>query len=159
MSRIAAIDVGSNAIRFYVVEPTDTSSYREPIRLGGDVFLTGTIREENIQGAESAFRRFAQLLRNHSVKTVRAVATSATREAGNGEIVLDRLEHASGIRVEVITGDEEAYLITLAVGKKIPLKKQNALIVDLGGGSVEIAFVENGKITSTECDQVLRTMK
>jgi exopolyphosphatase/guanosine-5'-triphosphate,3'-diphosphate pyrophosphatase len=156
VSRIAAIDVGSNAIRFYVVEPTDTSSYRvlenlrEPIRLGGDVFLTGTIREENIQGAESAFRRFAQLLRNHSVKTVRAVATSATREAGNGEIVLDRLEHASGIRVEVITGDEEAYLITLAVGKKIPLKKQNALIVDLGGGSVEIAFVENGKITSTE---------
>ena len=133
MSRIAAIDVGSNAIRFYVVEPTDTSSYRvlenlrEPIRLGGDVFLTGTIREENIQGAESAFRRFAQLLRNHSVKTVRAVATSATREAGNGEIVLDRLEHASGIRVEVITGDEEAYLITLAVGKKIPLKRKSGV--------------------------------
>jgi exopolyphosphatase/guanosine-5'-triphosphate,3'-diphosphate pyrophosphatase len=156
VSRIAAIDVGSNAIRFYVVEPTEGSSYRvvenlrEAIRLGGDVFLTGTIREENIQKAESAFRRFAQLLKTHSVKTVRAVATCAIREAGNGDLALDRLEHASGIRVEVITGDEEAYLITLAVGKRIPLKKQNALIVDLGGGSVEISFVENGKITTTE---------
>lgn len=156
MSRIAAIDVGSNAIRFYVVEPTEGSSYRvlenlrEPIRLGGDVFLTGSIRDENIRRAESAFRRFAQLLATHSVTAVRAVATSATREAENADLVLDRLEHASGIRVEVVTGDEEAYLISLAVGRKIPLKKQNALIVDLGGGSVEIAFVENGRITSTE---------
>lgn len=156
MSRIAAIDVGSNAIRFYVVEPTEASSYRvlenqrEPIRLGGDVFLTGTIREENIRKAESAFRRFSHLMKSHAVKAVRAVATCATREAGNGELVLDRLEHASGIRVEIVSGEEEAYLISLAVDKRIPLSKRNALIVDLGGGSVEIAFVENGKITLTE---------
>lgn len=156
MSRIAAIDVGSNAIRFYVVERTDGAAYRvlenlrEPIRLGGDVFLTGTIREENIQKAEGAFRRFAQMLQAHAVTTVRAVATCATREAANGDLVLDRLEHASGIRVEVITGEQEAYLISLAVATKIPLSKQRALIVDLGGGSVEIAFVENGKITTTE---------
>jgi exopolyphosphatase/guanosine-5'-triphosphate,3'-diphosphate pyrophosphatase len=87
-SRIAAIDVGSNAIRFYVVEPTEGSSYRvvenlrEPIRLGGDVFLTGTIREENIQKAESAFRRFTRLLSTHSVKTVREVESVSTRCPG-----------------------------------------------------------------------------
>ncbi|MGE5246944.1 MAG: HD domain-containing protein [Verrucomicrobiota bacterium] len=153
MARIAAIDVGSNAIRFYVVETAANSPYRvlenlrEPIRLGGDVFLTGKIREENLRRAEAAFRRFRQLLKLHGVQTVRAVATCATREASNAEILLSRLERASGIRVEVINGDEEARLIAQAVGKKIPLEKKSALIVDLGGGSVEITFVENGRIT------------
>jgi len=153
MARIAAIDMGSNAIRFYVVETAGDSPYRvlenlrEPIRLGGDVFLKGTIREENIRKAETAFRRFRQLLKAHGVQTVRAVATCATREASNADLLLSRLERASGIRVEVISGDEEARLITLAVGKKIPLGKKSVLIVDLGGGSVEITFVENGRIT------------
>ena len=78
---------------------------------------------------------------------MRAVATCATREASNADLLLSRLERASGLRVEVISGDEEARLITLAVGKRIPLGKKSALIVDLGGGSVEITFVENGRIT------------
>jgi len=153
MARIAAIDMGSNAIRFYVVETAGEGPYRvlenvrEPIRLGGDVFLKGTIREENIRKAEAAFRRFRQLLKAHGVQTVRAVATCATREASNANLLLSRLERASGIRVEVIDGDEEARLIALAVGKRIPLGKKSALIVDLGGGSVEITFVENGRIT------------
>ncbi|HEU4950037.1 MAG TPA: hypothetical protein VFT11_04660, partial [Candidatus Deferrimicrobiaceae bacterium] len=153
MARIAAIDMGSNAIRFYVVETAGDSPYRilenirEPIRLGGDVFLKGSIREENIRKAEAAFRRFRQLLKAHGVQTVRAVATCATREASNADLLLSRLERASGIRVEVIDGDEEARLIALAVGKKIPLNRKSALIVDLGGGSVEITFVENGRIT------------
>ncbi len=156
MARIGAIDMGSNAIRFYVVETTGDSVYRvlenirEPIRLGGDVFLTGKVREENIRRAEQAFRRFRQILKQHNVQTVRAVATSAIREAGNDDLVLDRLEKASGIRVEVINGDEEARLIALAVGRKIPLEGKNALIVDLGGGSVEITLVEDGRITMTD---------
>jgi len=156
MARIAAIDMGSNAIRFYVVETGADAPYRvlenvrEPIRLGGDVFLKGTIREENIRKAEAAFRRFRQLLKTHGVQTVRAVATCATREASNADLLLSRLERASGIRVEVISGDEEARLIAQAVGKRIPLGKKSALIVDLGGGSVEITFVENGRITLTD---------
>lgn len=156
MTRIGAIDMGSNAIRFYVVETTGDSDYRilenlrEPIRLGGDVFLTGNIREENLRRAETAFRRFRQILKQNGVQTVRAVATSATREAGNADLVLDRLEKASGIRPEVINGDEEARLIALAVGRKIPLAGKSALIVDLGGGSVEITLVEDGRITMTD---------
>jgi exopolyphosphatase / guanosine-5'-triphosphate,3'-diphosphate pyrophosphatase len=156
LSRVAAIDMGSNAIRFYVVETAGDSGYRvlenvrEPIRLGGDVFLSGKIREDNLRRAEAAFRRFRQLLKTHGVQNVQAVATCATREAANADQLLSRLERASGIRVEVINGDEEARLIALAVGRKIPLEKKSALIVDLGGGSVEIAFVENGRITLTD---------
>ncbi|HEY7586770.1 MAG TPA: Ppx/GppA phosphatase family protein [Candidatus Deferrimicrobiaceae bacterium] len=156
MPKIGAIDMGSNAIRFYIVEKTGDSAYRvlenlrEPIRLGGDVFLSGNIREENIRRAEQAFRRFRQILKQHNVQTVRAVATCATREAGNADVVLDRLEKASGIRVEVVTGEEEARLISLAVGTRIPLEGKSALIVDLGGGSVEITLVENGRITMTD---------
>jgi exopolyphosphatase/guanosine-5'-triphosphate,3'-diphosphate pyrophosphatase len=153
---LAAIDMGSNAIRFYVVEPTGPATYRvienvrEPIRLGGDVFLTGTIRPENIRKAEEAFRRFRQTLLKYRARTVRAVATASIREAVNGQQVLDRLEKASGIRVEVIAGEEEARLVALAVGSRIPLKKKNALIVDLGGGSVEVSRVEGGRITLAE---------
>ncbi len=156
MARIAAIDIGSNAIRFYVVETGGESPYRvienlrEPIRLGGDVFLTGKIREENLRKAEAAFRRFRQLLKSHGVQTVRAVATSATREASNADLLLSRLERASGIHIEIIDGEEEARLVALAVGRKIPLGKKSALLVDLGGGSVEITFVENGRITLTD---------
>lgn len=156
VGNLAAIDMGSNAIRFYVVEPTGPASYRvienlrEPVRLGGDVFLSGTIRPENIRKAEDAFRRFRQLLTRYRATLVRAVATASIREAANGPQVLDRLEKASGIRVEVIAGDEEARLVSLAVGRRIPLKRRNALIVDLGGGSVEISRVENGRITLAE---------
>jgi exopolyphosphatase/guanosine-5'-triphosphate,3'-diphosphate pyrophosphatase len=156
MPKIGAIDMGSNAIRFLVVETAGGSDYRilenirEPIRLGGDVFLTGNIREENIRRAEQAFRRFRQVLKQHDVRTVRAVATCATREAGNADLVLERLEKASGFRIEVIPGDEEARLIALAVDGKIPLAGKSALIVDLGGGSVEVAVVEDGRITMTD---------
>ncbi len=156
MGNIAAIDMGSNAIRFFIAQPDGEDSYRplenlrEPIRLGGDVFLTGTIREENIRRAETAFRRFQKLIKQHEVKTVRAVATCATREARNGDRVLSRLEQASGIPVEVISGEEEARLIALAVGRKIPLEGKSALIVDLGGGSVEITHVEGGRIVAAD---------
>ncbi|HEY3488809.1 MAG TPA: Ppx/GppA phosphatase family protein [Candidatus Deferrimicrobiaceae bacterium] len=156
VSTLAAIDMGSNAIRFYVVEPTGPASYRvienirEPIRLGGDVFLSGTIRPENIRKAEEAFRRFRQALQRYRARVVRAVATASIREAVNGEQVIARIEKASGIRVEVIPGDEEARLVALAVGSRIPLKKRNALIVDLGGGSVEVSRIENGRITLAE---------
>jgi exopolyphosphatase/guanosine-5'-triphosphate,3'-diphosphate pyrophosphatase len=156
VTALAAIDMGSNAIRFYVVEPTGPSSYRvienvrEPIRLGGDVFLSGTIRPENIRKAEAAFRRFRQEMQRYRVGAVRAVATASIREAANGAQVLERLEKASGIKVEVIAGDEEARLVALAVGSRIPLRRKDALIVDLGGGSVEVSRVEDGKITLAE---------
>lgn len=156
MPTLAAIDVGSNAIRLLIGKVDGEKNVqvleniREPVRLGGDVFTKGTISEATIEKAAEAFARFKNLIEAHDVKWTRAVATSATREAINRELFIDRIEQASGIGIEVINGEEEARLIHLAVGSKIGLRNKRAMLVDIGGGSAEITLVADGQILSTE---------
>jgi exopolyphosphatase/guanosine-5'-triphosphate,3'-diphosphate pyrophosphatase len=156
MPVLAAIDVGSNAIRLIVGKVNGdrdlqiVENIREPVRLGQDVFTKGTIAEETIEKASDAFKRFRDLIDKHGAQWTKAVATSATREALNREIFLDRMEQSSGIEINVINGEEEARLIHLAVGSKINLKNKRAMLVDIGGGSAEITLVADGHIVSTE---------
>ncbi|MBI5473092.1 MAG: Ppx/GppA family phosphatase [Ignavibacteriae bacterium] len=156
MPTLAAIDIGSNAIRLVIgsVDANRTlqiiENIREPVRLGQDVFTKGIITEETLAKAEDAFVKFKTLIAAHDAKWTRAVATSAVRESMNRELFIDRMEQASGIEISVITGEEEARLIHLAVGSKIPLKNKRAMLVDIGGGSVEITLVTDGQILSTE---------
>ena len=88
---IAAIDVGSNAIRLAIARVGSSGDLevvhlaREPVRLGHDVFATNSISPETVKAALTAFRRFRELLTKHSVTRFKAVATSAVREAENGE--------------------------------------------------------------------------
>lgn len=156
MPTLAAIDVGSNAIRLIIgtVNGERTlhvvENVRESVRLGQDVFTKGTIAEETIEKAAEAFRRFHDMIENHGAQWTKAVATSATREAQNRELFVDRMEQASGIEINVINGEEEAGLIHLAVASKINLKNKRAMLVDIGGGSAEITLVADGQILSTE---------
>jgi exopolyphosphatase / guanosine-5'-triphosphate,3'-diphosphate pyrophosphatase len=156
MPTLAALDIGSNAIRLVVgdVDPsqhiTVVENLRESIRLGRDAFAGGLITEETIDRATEAFRRFHDIIERHTVRWTRAVATSALREALNAEIVLDRVQQATGIDIEVIGGEEEACLIHLAVSERVNLKNRIALLVDIGGGSTEITLVAEGSIMSTE---------
>ncbi len=156
MQKIAAIDAGSNAMRMVVgsvneawdVEPIE--NIRLPVRLGQDVFTTGMLEEQTIQQAVDAFLHFGRVAKEFGVIQTRAIATSAMREADNGDILLDRIARTSGIEVEVISGAEEARLIHLAVAKMINLSKKRAMLIDIGGGSVEVTLSENGNILSTE---------
>ncbi len=156
MPTLAAIDVGSNAIRLAIGSVngdrklTIVENIREPVRLGQDVFKKGTIAEDTIERAMEAFVRFKQLIENHGAKWSRAVATSATREALNRELFIDRVAQASGIELNVIGPEEEARLIHLGVAEKVSLKSKLAMLVDIGGGSAEISLVEDGQILSTE---------
>lgn len=156
MPTLAAIDVGSNAIRLVVGRVngeralTVVENIRESVRLGQDVFTKGTIADETIEKAADAFRRFRELIEKHGAQWTKAVATSATREAQNREIFLDHMEQASGIEIAIINGEEEARLIHLAVASKINLKNKRAMLLDIGGGSAEITLVAGGKIISTE---------
>lgn len=156
MPTLAAIDIGSNAIRLLVGRVNGERSIeilenlREPVRLGQDVFTTGTIAEETIEKATEAFARFKEIIGRHDARWKKAVATSATREALNRELFLDRIEQAGGVSVEVISGEEEARLIHLAVASKLNLKNKRAMLVDIGGGSVEITLVADGQILSSE---------
>ncbi len=156
MQKIAAIDAGSNAMRMIVgnvneaweVEPIE--NIRLPVRLGQDVFATGALQEKTIQQAVEAFQHFQRVAKDFGVVKTRAIATSAMREATNGDILLDRIAQTSGIDVEIISGAEEARLIHLAVANVINLKGKRAMLIDIGGGSVEVTISENENIISTE---------
>ncbi len=156
MQKIAAIDAGSNAMRMMVgnvnedwqVEPVE--NIRLPVRLGRDVFASGALQEKTMQQAVDAFQHFQRVAQDLGVVKIRAIATSAMREAANSDILLDRISRTSGINVEIISGDEEARLIHLAVGNTINLREKRAVLIDIGGGSVEVTISENRNIISTE---------
>ncbi len=156
MQNIAAIDIGSNAMRM-VIGRADydgnletIENLRLPVRLGQDVFSTGQIGEETAQLAVDAFIRFRKVADDHKVEKIRAVATSAMREAANSDLLCDRILHATGIDIDVVNGDEEARLIYLAVANVINLKSRRAILIDIGGGSVEVTLSQAGNILSTE---------
>src|SRR4051812_18371318 len=156
MARLAAIDIGSNAIRLRVVEvdpPTmgpdgprftpfrDVLVDRAPVRLGHDVFTKGLIEAGVLGAACEALRRFRAAMDGAKVDRYRAVATSAAREAANGDVFVERAERESGIHVEVIEGVEEARLVQLAVGERLQLHGRSALLIDIGGGSTELTLL------------------
>jgi exopolyphosphatase/guanosine-5'-triphosphate,3'-diphosphate pyrophosphatase len=156
MPTVAAIDVGSNAMRL-VIGNVDgerrlsiLENLREPVRLGQDVFTRGFILDETIDRASEAFRRFKEAIDLHGVKWSKAVATSATRESFNKDLFIDRIQQTSGIDINVIGTEEEARLIHLAVSEKVNLKNKLAMLIDIGGGSVEITLASDQNIISTE---------
>lgn len=155
MPRFAAIDVGSNAMRVRVVEATSAAEIRElhadraPVRLGHDVFVHGRLANAALSAAAEALRRFREILDVHKVDRYRAVATSAVREAENGALLVERARREAGIELEVIEGGEEARLVRLAIVSRLELREQRALLLDLGGGSLELSLVDRGQLRAS----------
>lgn len=154
-ARIGIVDMGSNAIRFMVAETTGAAtavleSHRLPVRLGRDVFHTGQIPEATMADTVDAFRRFRATCDRLHVRHVRAIATSAMRDARNRDLLMDRVRMASGIEIEVISGTQEAYLLKLAVATRLGLDDGRSLLIDVGGGSVELVLVEQGQVTNAD---------
>src|SRR5215510_10024948 len=129
---IAAIDVGSNAIRLLIASAnTDGGhqsvySIREPVRLGQDVFTKGTISQPTIERAVQTFVDFKKQLERFQVSLTKAVGTSALREATNREAVIQAIKKATGIEIFIIGGEEEARLIHLAAKEAVNLKNKVA---------------------------------
>ena len=152
MQRIAAIDVGSNAIRLAVADLDDEwhvkiiDNMRAPVRLGQDSFTTGFFQESTLQQAVESIAQFRHIIDDFGVSQIKAVATSAVRESKNKEIFLDRIARGSGIEINIISGEEEARLIHLAVTSVYDCANKNVLLIDIGGGSVEITLTKGSKI-------------
>ena len=148
--RFAAIDVGTNSIHLVVVEldaAFDTSRIvhkaREMVRLGSDDALErGRLSRKAIERGVDAIGRFAEAARLQGAQEVRAVATSAVREAENGGEFARLVEARSGLRLEVLDGEEEARLIHLGVANGFPLYGRVGCIVDIGGGSTELIVAD-----------------
>jgi exopolyphosphatase/guanosine-5'-triphosphate,3'-diphosphate pyrophosphatase len=156
MPNIAAIDVGSNAIRIIVSHLNaeggleTLENLRLPVRLGQDAFSSGRFGEQMMQMAVDAFLRFRNIVDVFEVAQTRVVATSAMREATNSDLLIERITRETGFNVEIISGDEEARLIHLAVTKAVNLKGKRAVLIDIGGGSVEVTLSNGENILSTE---------
>jgi exopolyphosphatase / guanosine-5'-triphosphate,3'-diphosphate pyrophosphatase len=156
VSRFAAIDVGSNGIRCVVVEaaedgkPRIVENTRQSVRLGSHVFHTGRIGVEATQRASDAFRVFRRLIDSLEVGQVRAVATSAVREARDAPALIERIAQESGIRIQVIDGAEEAHLVRRAVASRLDLSHGRTTMVDVGGGSVEVVLLADGDVVRSE---------
>ncbi len=156
MPTIAAIDAGSNAIRLVIAnvknggEHQTVYSVRAPVRLGQDVFTKGAISADTIDRMLQTFIDFKQHLQEHRVTHVKAVGTSALREAANSAAALKAVAKATGIEISIIDGGEEARLIHLAVKETVNLKGKVALLVDIGGGSVEVVLAGDSTVLCTE---------
>ncbi|HEX8905841.1 MAG TPA: hypothetical protein VF771_13405, partial [Longimicrobiaceae bacterium] len=154
--RVAAVDVGSNAIRFLAAEFTALGTYevleeeRVPVRLGHDVFLTGRLTPEAMDAAVQAIAGFRARMEALGIENYRAVATSATRESRNGTDLVARIRREAGIELEVITGQEEARLVYLAVANRVGFGDDKWITVDVGGGSVEVSLVDASGILWSE---------
>jgi exopolyphosphatase/guanosine-5'-triphosphate,3'-diphosphate pyrophosphatase len=152
----SAIDVGSNAMRLvlgYMDQDMGVrviEDFREAVRLGHDVFHRGVIGPVTRRRALQSFRRFREVIERNRVQSVRAVATSALREARNREAFLKQVREALGFPLEVISAEQEALLVCRAVARSIPLEGRTALLVDIGGGSVEMTLTRDGRVQSTQ---------
>lgn len=160
MPKIAAIDVGSNAMRLLIAEVSRQGvvrplvTRREPVRLGKDVFASGVISPEVFEQGVSAFKTFRQLCDRHQVLVVKAVGTSALREARNSTAFVEDVLAETGIRLDVISGTEEARLVQLAVARKVKFGRKLAVVIDIGGGSTEVSLVFNGNIIVSETHRI-----
>lgn len=151
MSRYAAIDIGSNSVRMLAAETGQgpvkiLAADRQVTRLGASVFQNGRISREAIDFVTETLAKMAQVYRKLDVIAVRAVATSAVRDASNQDEFLGRAAEALGVPVEIISGQEEARLIHLGVQSRWPQGDKRVLIIDVGGGSAEFILSDHGVI-------------
>src|SRR3982751_1659653 len=142
--RIAAIDIGTNSIHMIVVRVRPDLSFevidreKEMVRLGAGGLDGRALTPEAMHAALQVMSKFKRLADSHGVDEIIAVATSATRKAQNGSEFLKKITELTGIRARVISGTEEARLIHQAAADGVGLPSDVTVVIDIGGGSVEI---------------------
>lgn len=152
--KYAAIDIGSNAVRLLisnVIESKQQTQFfknslvRVPIRLGEDSFTSGKISNRNINRLLESIQSFKILMNVHGVENYLAYATSALRDAKNGDLIVNEIFNKTGINIEIINGKREAKIISKTdVFQSIDIDK-TYLYVDVGGGSTELSIIFGGK--------------
>lgn len=152
----AAIDIGSNAVRL-LIKSIDREAVQEkkikkvmmlrvPLRLGFDVFSIGELSEKKADKLRRLMKAFRQLMKIYDVDDYRACATSAMRDARNGRTIIKEIEKDTGIRIEIIDGQEEARMIYNNHIECMEDRLGNYMYVDVGGGSTEINLLTNGEL-------------
>jgi len=157
---LAAIDIGSNAARLLISrvienengkpEFNKTNFVRVPLRLGFDVFETGEISNYKIDMLIQTIKAFRHLMKVYEVTDFRACATSAMRDAKNSKAIIKKVKEETGINIEILSGDKEASMINQThIAEKLD-KNHSYLYIDVGGGSTELTFFDEGKMKYRE---------
>ncbi|MGD0622948.1 MAG: Ppx/GppA phosphatase family protein [Thermacetogeniaceae bacterium] len=143
-NRFAAVDIGTNSARLLIARLHNRQLKPElrtlrMCRLGEGMTRGDGLQPQAVARTLQALQEFSGLLRLHGIRQVRAVATSAVREASNAALFVEQVRSQTGLPVDVISGEEEAYLSFLGACQSLPGVKQGT-VVDIGGGSTEITF-------------------
>lgn len=154
VEKFAAIDIGSNAVRILIANVIEienkvffqkNSLIRSPVRLGEDSFTLGEISDKSIKRVIKTLKAFKLLMDVHDVSHYKAFATSALREANNSLHVVKMIKKKSRIKVEIIDGSKEAEIISYSKISDFINTQKTFLFVDVGGGSTEFTFINEGK--------------
>jgi len=154
--KLAAVDIGSNAIRFQISTVLDSGPrimfkkleyVRFPLRLGHDVFSTNRISEQSMEKFVKLMRAYKLLIELYEADDYMFCATSAMRESENGEELAKRVYDELGITINIISGHEEADMVNKAIASY--LSDQSYIHIDVGGGSTELNLYADGKKTKT----------
>jgi exopolyphosphatase/guanosine-5'-triphosphate,3'-diphosphate pyrophosphatase len=145
MTRVAAIDCGTNSVRLLIAdisggELSDVERRMEIVRLGEGVDRTGRLAPEALERTFTAMRGYAKLIKEYAASRVRVVATSATRDAANRADFVDGVREIFGVEPEVVTGSEEAHLSFVGATTGLTGVAAPVLVVDIGGGSTEFVL-------------------
>lgn len=156
IKKYGAIDIGSNAIRLLIsnviIEKNSNPKFKKsslvrvPVRLGEDSFKSGIISKDNIDRMINTMKAFKLLMDVHKVEKYKACATSAMREAKNGDEVVKEIKKKSGIEIDIIKGKEEAEIISFTDLNNLIEGESSYLYVDVGGGSTEFTIFSKGKV-------------
>ncbi|MEO8189820.1 MAG: Ppx/GppA phosphatase family protein [Acidobacteriota bacterium] len=156
MNSLAAIDIGTNSIKLLIASVEDDgtldvlSREKSMVRLGSETLATGRLPDEAMEAGASTVEQFLRSIRGAGAELARAVATCAVREASNAEKFVDTVKRRTGVSIDVISGDEEARLINLAVRSEFPSRLDPLFLVDIGGGSTELVVSDGSRVLFSE---------
>ena len=148
--KLAAIDVGSNSIKLVVVEAASADSFavlareKESVRLGHETLTEEHLSPSAIERAAACIKRFRSIAEARGATRIIAIATASVREANNAGEFIAEIEQRTGLRLEVLSGIEEARLIGLAASKSCAQTEAPLINIDIGGGSTEISLMRDG---------------
>lgn len=157
---VAAIDVGSNALRMKIGELKNNGEFKElevfrrVAPLGHDTFTNAKVSFETVERVCQILKVFRGTMDDYGIKTYKALATSAVREASNRAYIIDQIKLRTGVEVSVVDNSEEQFLTHKAIKSKLPeyemMIKEGAVIIVIGAGSIQIIIYKNGELVSSQ---------
>ena len=153
--RVAVIDIGSNSVRMVIYEKTSRFAFhllyeeKSKVRISENAYSNnGELQAIPMQRAFDALHDFVQIAESFQTRKTLCVATSALRDAPNRQEFINKVKHKLKLNIKVIAGEKEAYYGAIACANLLP-KQQNALSIDIGGGSTELAYINDKSVSDT----------